>query len=133
MEDIHKRQDPPYSKGMLLLEVHRGFRAKKFSNNTIYLRLSEPVLAQMGRYDYVYCDPAFARFSRVRLEGYLLFSEMMAKQYPGYMLDRKGHIVTSTDALIDLDELLNLFRSKDIARYEADRDKLFGFTSRYTS
>ena len=118
---------------MLLLEIHRGFRARKFSNNTVYLRLSEPVLAQMGRYDYVYCDPNFARFSLVRLEGYLLFSENMANRYPGYCLDSFGHIVPSTDTQINLDELLALFRSKDIAKYQKEKERIFGFTSRYTT
>ena len=69
----------------------------------------------------------------MRLEGYILFSENMANRYPGYCLDSKGHIVASTDTQINLDELLAIFRSKDISKYEKEKDRIFGFTSRYTT
>ena len=132
MDEIHKNQNPPYSKGMLMMEIHRKFRAKKFTNDKIFHTISEPVLAQMGRYDYVYCDPNFARYSLVRLEGYQLFSENMAKRYPGYILDKQGHIVNMTDTTVNMDELPGLLRSKDIEKYEKEKEKFFGFTSRYT-
>ena len=95
--------------------------------------ICEPVLAEMGRRDYFYCDKNFARFSLVKLEGYQLFSENLAKTYPGYYLDSKGHILPSTDHLVNLDELLALLRSKDITRYEKVKDKFFGPTGRYTT
>ena len=38
-----------------------------------------------------------------------------------------------TEITVNLDDLLALLRSKDIARYERERDKFFGKTSRYTT
>ena len=32
-----------------------------------------------------------------------------------------------------MDELFEFFRSKDLSRYEAEKDKFFGATSRYTT
>ena len=57
----------------------------------------------------------------------------MAKRYPGYMLAKSGHILPSDDIKINLDELFEFFRSKDLSRYEAEKDKFFGATSRYTT
>ena len=57
----------------------------------------------MWRYDYFYSDPNGAKHSLVKLDGYLLFSEMMAKRYPGYCLDKEGCIVPSTDITVNLD------------------------------
>ena len=56
MREVHEKQNPPYSKGMLMMEIHRAFRAKKLTNKYLFYSLSEPVLANMGRYDYIYCD-----------------------------------------------------------------------------
>ena len=98
------------------------------------MAISEPVITNMARYDYFYCDNDFTKFSRVRLEGYLTFSENMAKRYPGYMLDTKtNEIFPSTDHRVNVDELFTLFRSKDIARYEREKDKFFGPSGRYTT
>ena len=90
-------------------------------------------MSNMGRWDYMYCDKNFAKFSLVRLDGYLLFSEMMAKRYPGYALGPKGHILPTTDYQINLDELLALLRSKDIEKYTKEKEKYFGPTGRYTT
>ena len=42
-------------------------------------------------------------------------------------------IVPTTDHKVNVDELLALFRSKDIARYEKEKDKFFGTSGRYTT
>ena len=98
------------------------------------MTMSEPVITNMARQDYMYCDNEFTRFSRVRLEGYLTFSENLAKRYPGYMLDQKTHlIVPTTDHRVNVDELFALFRSKDVERYEREKDKFFGPSGRYTT
>ena len=57
----------------------------------------------------------------------------MAKRYPGYTLDKHGHIINMTDTTVNMDELLGLLRSKDIENYEKEKEKFFGFTSRYTT
>ena len=43
MDLLHKAQDPPYSKGILCIEIHRGLTARKWSN--YYLRrITEPAI-----------------------------------------------------------------------------------------
>ena len=88
MDELHEKQDPPYSKGLLGIEIHHQFTRKKLSHYYLYWNISEPVLTNMARYDYFYVDPDFSRYARVRLEGYLTFSENMAKRYPGYLFDK---------------------------------------------
>ena len=89
----------------------------------------------MWRGDYFYTNPSGDKHSLVRLEGYLLFSENLAKRYPGYMLSKEveGIIVPSTDKTVNLDELLDFFRSKDLSRYDREKDKFFGTSGRFTS
>ena len=57
----------------------------------------------------------------------------MQKRYPGYCLSQNGHIVPSTDETLNLDELLDFFRSTDLSRYEKEKAKFFGPSARYTT
>ena len=63
----------------------------------------------------------------------MTFSENLASRYPGYMLDKERLCVPKTDVVVNLDELFDFFRSKDISRYEREKDKFFGASARYTS
>lgn len=86
----------------------------------------------MSRYDYVYVDKDMTKYSLVRLEGYMTFSENIQTRYPGYKMDETTlQIVPTTDHKVVLDELLEFLRSKDIDRYEKEKDKFFGRSGRY--
>ena len=87
----------------------------------------------MVRNDMFYIDQNGAKYSLVKLDGFLNFTENMQKRYPGYCLSAKGHIVPSTDETLNLDELLGFFRSKDLSRYEKEKAKFFGPSARYTT
>ena len=114
--------------------VHREFVDKKYSSYYIIWGLCEPVITNMARLDYFYIDNDFAKYSRFRLEGYHTFTENIQRRYPGYMLDLKtNRIVSSTDRKVNLDDLLALFRSKDLAKYEREKDTFFGPSGRYTT
>ena len=73
------------------------------------------------------------KHSLVRLEGYLTFTENCAKRYPGYILDKNGLCIPSTDHAVNLDELFSLLRSKDIGAYEHHKERFFGPSARYTT
>ena len=80
----------------------------------------------MGRLDAFYCDKSFASFSRVRLDGYYTFSENLALKYPGFCInDKTGFIENLSNPGINLDSLLHLLRSKDIALYERTKKDFF--------
>ena len=59
-------------------------------------------------------------------ETFKTFSENMALKWPGYALARSGHIFNQTDKLVNMDQHLALLRSKDVDRYEREKDILFG-------
>lgn len=88
----------------------------------------------MARLDAFYTDKHFARFSRVRLPGFYLFSENVQMKYPGFLLnDNTGFIENVRMPEINLDTLFALLRSKDIARYEQVRNTLFTEQSLYST
>lgn len=66
-------------------------------------------------------------------ENWLTFEEKLQKQFPGYYLGADNLISNKSDITINLDELLSLFRSKDIAYYNQVKDKFFGSQARYTT
>ena len=47
----------------------------------------------------------------------MTFSENMCKKFPGYKIGLDHLISNVSDISIDLDELMALFRSKDISKY----------------
>jgi hypothetical protein len=61
-----------------------------------------------------------AKFSMKRInETWLTYDEILAKNYPGYLLcDKREILVNKSDVLVSMDELLALLRSKDFARYD---------------
>lgn len=98
-----------------------------------YGNACEALWSMACRCDMVYIDPNFCKFSTRRIDDtYRTFSENMAIKWPGYVLEGQ-HIVNSTDRLVHLDDLLSLFRSKDIDRYEREKAMFFGDQARYTT
>jgi hypothetical protein len=90
--------------------------------------------ARMARLDAFYCDKHFAYFSRVRLPGYYTFSENMQMNYPGFQLnDRLGIIENIKNFEVNLDTLLKLLRSNDLALYERSKKDLFSSQGLYTT
>ena len=53
-------------------------------------------------------------------------------RWPGYVL-QNAFIIPESDHLIHVDDLLSLLRSKNIDRYQSEKDHFFGPTSRYTT
>jgi len=61
---------------------------------------------------------------------WMTFTEGISHKYPGFCLDKDNFFIQNKSAIqIDLQELEDLFRSKDIAKYEAVKDQWFGPTS----
>ena len=116
-----------------MVEVHRVFRTARLYNGTIFRDCAFYIFADLARKDYFYNDSQFQKHSLVRLDGYLLWSENITKRYPGYMLTQEGTILPTTEITVNLDDLLALLRSKEIEKYERERDTFFGKTSRYTT
>ena len=96
--------------------------------------MCEPIFALAVRLDYLYIDANFATFSTRRLnDTYRTFSENISAKWPGYILTKSGHIFNSTDRLVNMDDQLTLLRSKDVDRYQRDKDLFFGQQARYTT
>jgi len=80
----------------------------------------EPLYTLLIKHDYLYMDPDFCKASTRRVnDTYRTYSETLALKYPGYELDRSGHLMNKTDLVVHMDHLLQLMRSKDISRYES--------------
>ena len=96
-------------------------------NAVLLDRVSEPIFALCCRYDFLYIDANFTTFSTHRInDTFRTYSENLAFKWPGYVLGRYGHIFNATDQLVNMDQHLALLRSKDIDRYEREKDILFG-------
>jgi len=96
--------------------------------------MCEPIFTLCARHDHIYIDSNFAKFSTRRVDNtYRTFSENMALKWPGYVLSKTGHIVNSTDRLVEMDALLDLLRSNVIDRYESQKELFFGPQARYTT
>ena len=88
----------------------------------------------MARLDAFFADKHFAYFSRVRLPGYLSFSENLEIKYPGFRLnDGTGLLESASMPEINLDALFALLRSRDLATYEKVRHRFFTGQALYTS
>ena len=86
------------------------------------------------RLNYIYIDENFAKFSTRRLnDNFRTYEENIAIRFPGYELGRSGHIVCKTDHLVHMDDLYALLKSKDLDRYEREKDYFFGESARYTT
>jgi len=130
---LQRVQDPPYSNGIMMIEVHRGLCRRKWS---LYIlrRIIETSITELTRSDYLYIEENFYKMSLVKIDGYMLYSEWISKRYPGYLLDKNTNlIVSTTDHRVHLDEFFALMRSTDIARYEKEKDKFFGPSGRFTT
>ena len=86
----------------------------------------------MARNDLLYCCPNYAKFSAKPIEGYLTFSESITRKYPGHILSKEG-LVNKSEATINMDELLALLRSKDIERYEQEKERFFSPYPKFTT
>ena len=116
-----------------MIEVHRGLCRRKWSHYTLR-RVIEPAITELSRSDYLFVEENFYKMSLVKIEGYMIYSDWIAKRYPGYLLDKTtNQIVPSTDHRVHLDEFFALMRSTDIARYEKEKDKFFGPSGRFTT
>ena len=134
MDELHEEQDPPFSYGLYFLLIRNRFMEKKWSNKMLFGNLCEPVFTVMVRESQVYCNPNMAKFASRKInENYKTFGENMGEKFPGYVLAKDGKIRVQSDLRVDLDALLKLLRSKDIALYEKHRDKFFGQVPRYTT
>ena len=79
------------------------------------------------RHDYLYADANFSTFSTRRVnDTFRTFAENLAHKWPGYILTKSGHIFNGTDRLIQMDDLLALMRSKDVDRYQCQKELFFG-------
>ena len=47
MDDMHKEQQPPYSKGIIFVTLRERWKSIKWSNRLIFSNLSEPIFALM--------------------------------------------------------------------------------------
>ena len=134
LDDLQKNQNPPYSRGVFSSDVRKQFMTYKLSTKWLYGDVWEPVWTTLIKLSQFYVDKDFAKFSTKRIDDtYMTWDEMMQKKYPGYVLGNDCIINNQSDILINLDELLALFRSKDIARYHQVKDRFFGKQARYTT
>ena len=118
IDDLQSEQNPPYSRGCFLIMIRRRFISYKLSHKFLYRDVFEPIFTSLAKLSQFYCDKEFCRFSMRRIDdNFLTFGEIIGKRFPGYVLQDQGIIVNVSDITIDLDELLPLLRSKDIAKY----------------
>lgn len=80
----------------------------------------EPVICQIIKMNCIFIDKECAHFSMKRIdETWMYYEEIIARRFPGYCLDNEYlFIECKSDITVSMDELLSLFRSKDIERYE---------------
>ena len=116
--DQQKMQNPPFSKGLLYVQIREQFTNINWSTKYIYCELGESIMGLLARNDQVYTDSQIAKFSAVRIDStWLTFSERVATRYPGYVLDNRYCFINKSDVTVNLTELINLLKSKDIGRY----------------
>ena len=103
-DKLASQQDPPYSHGNYFVEIRREFLSQSWVHKVFFNDMSEPIFTLVCRYDYLYIDQNFAKFSTRRLdETYRTYSENLALRWPGYVLSQSGHIFNATDNLVCMD------------------------------
>ena len=133
VEELGREQDPAFSDGNYFIEIREKFVKQSWVHGAVYGNSCESIFAIACRLDMLYIDPNFAKFSTRRIdETYRTFSENMALRWPGYVLSGEK-IVNSTDRLVHLDDLLSLLRSKNVDRYEREKELFFSNQARYTT
>ena len=132
-EELGHEMEPPFAHGSYFIEIREKFVKQAWVHKVFYGSACEALFAMACRCDMLYIDANFAKFSTRRIdETYTTFSENLAMRWPGYVLQGQN-IVNSTDRLVHLDDLLNLLRSKDIDRYNREKEMFFGNQARYTT
>jgi len=91
----------------------------------------EPICANAVRYDMIYINESLSKFSMVKLnDEYMKYTEGIAKKFAGFCLDSNRLWIISKSAIkIDIEQLKELFSSKDIDRYEQLKSTWFGSSS----
>ena len=126
-DSLGAEQEPPYSHGNYFIEIVMRFRQQSWMHKTFYNDMCEPIFALALRHGYLYSDPNFATFSTRRIEeNWRTVPENIAIKYPGYLLNKSGHIYNNSDHFVNMDDLLALMRSRDIDRYESEKELFFG-------
>jgi hypothetical protein len=119
---------------VFLVQIRQRFSTYKLSTKWLYTDAIEPVFTSLVKLSQFYCDKEYSRFSMTRIdESWFTFQETLQRKFPGYKLGSDHLISNVSDITINLDELLALFRSKDIGYYNQVKDKFFGKQSRYTT
>jgi len=134
VDELSEEQNPPYSRGIYFIEIRMKFLTYSWTHGAFYNDMCEPIFTMAARHDFFYTDENFTKFSTRRIDDtYKTFSENIQLRFPGYEMSRSAHILPKSDITVHLDDLLSLLRSKDLARYEAEKSIFFGATSRYTT
>ena len=107
---------------------------QSWTHSVFFEFMCEPVFALLARHNYIYIDANFSTFSTRRIDdSYRTYAENLALRWPGYALQQSGHIMNVSDRIVCMDQLQNLLRSKDLDRYEREKDIFFGPQARYTT
>ena len=115
------------------MEIREKFVEQNWMHKMVFGEISEAFFALAARHDMLYIDQNFAKFSTRRIDDtYRTFSENLAARWPGYILSGQ-HIVNESDRVIHMDHLLALLRSKDLDRYQSQKELFFGNQARYTT
>ena len=106
-----------------MIQIRARFREYKLSAKFLYSDVFEPVFTSLAKLSQFYCDKEFAKFSMRKIDdSWYTFGENLQKRFPGYQLGSDHLISNVSDITIDLDELMGLFRSKDLERYHKVKD-----------
>lgn len=95
IDTLQKQQNPPYSDGVFFIEIRKEIvKTEGLLFNKLMPAVLDPVLTNLFRADVFYANPDCTKYSAKKVDdGYKLFSECIAKNYPGYAIDEKGLIV----------------------------------------
>jgi hypothetical protein len=125
MQCLHqnqKSQNPPYSKGVYFVDIRKTFISYKASHRLIYKECAEPIWTKAVTNGVFFVNKAFTRYSAVRLnDNYGTYNEHLASRYPGYLL-KNCTMWNESDIAVNLDNLLDLLKSRDLEKYEKVKD-----------
>ena len=127
VDSLGREQEPPFSHGNYFIEIRRRFLEQSWIHKTFYNDLCEPIFALCMKLDCLYTDANFSTFSTRRInDTFRTNSENIAHKWPGYVMAKSGHIFNGTDRVLHMDDLLALLRSKDVDRYQREKELFFG-------